>query len=809
MRIYRNNDWEFMPQFTEEMMKEDYKDESMQKVRIPHTVAQTPFSYFDEGIYQMISGYRHMLMVEKEWEGRVLLLTFEGIAHQATIYVNGQEVGEHSCGYTAFSIDISDYVRYGEENLIAVKVNSREDLNIPPFGYVIDYMTYGGIYRDVYLEVKQVEHICDVFYHTPIDYKMGATLVAEFTFSEEVTKTEEELYLRLSAKKCDGNEHVFIQEQKLSGTTLDIQRYLPQVEYWDVEHPHLYEITAELRKKDCLLDKQVHKIGFKEAVFKKDGFYLNGKKLLLRGLNRHQSYPYIGYAATESLQRNDARILKKELGLNAVRTSHYPQSHYFLDECDRLGLLVFTEFPGWQHIGDEQWKEQAVKNVEEMIMQYRNHTSIILWGVRINESQDDDAFYMRTNELAHKLDATRQTGGVRVIKKSHLLEDVYTYNDFVHNGVTPGCDPKKKVTSDMEKPYLISEYNGHMYPTKSYDCEEHRLEHALRHARVIDAVAKEDNICGSFGWCMADYNTHKDFGSGDRVCHHGVLDMFRNPKPAAAVYAMQQEKEPVLMVSSSMDIGDHPGGTLGKVYLFTNADSVKLYKNGEFISEFKKEVSPFKNLAHGPILMDDLIGESLTKVEHFVPGKAKIIKEALNAVATYGLDHLPKKVIASMLWAAMRYKINFAEAYELYGKYIGNWGKSTTTYHFEAIKNGNVVATVTKEPMKQMHLWAKVDHQCLIEGNAYDMAAIRVRAMDDNSNILYYYNEPVSITTEGPIEIVGPAVFGLKGGMGGTYIKTTGESGAAAVTLSAHGAKTIRIELEVKKAEKQSEINEI
>lgn len=117
------------------------------------------------------------------------------------------------------------------------------------------------------------------------------------------------------------------------------------------------------------------------------------------------------------MQRLDADLLKKELGLNAVRTSHYPQSHYFLERCDELGLLVFTEFPGWQHIGDDAWKAQAVENAEDMIRQYRNHPSIILWGIRINESPDDDAFYEKTNAVAHKLDPSRPTGGVRAMKK--------------------------------------------------------------------------------------------------------------------------------------------------------------------------------------------------------------------------------------------------------------------------------------------------------------------------------------------------------------------------------------------------------
>ncbi len=798
MRIYCNNNWKFHPQFTEEMIKQDYKEESMENVRIPHTVTETPFSYFDETVYQMVSGYRYTFLADKDWEKKVLLLTFDGVAHEATVFVNGIKVAEHSCGYTAFTTDISQQVVYGKQNLITVKVDSREDLNIPPFGYVIDYMTYGGIYRDVYLDIKEPEYIKDVFYHATLDGNGGATFEAELTFSEQTEFSEKDLFMVLEANK-DGETPLFTYRREVTGKKAIIELPIGEVDYWDVENPNLYHIKARLCTEEAVIDEQTHLFGFREAQFRKDGFYLNGKKVLIRGLNRHQTYPYIGYAAPKSLQENDARILKHELGLNAVRTSHYPQSHYFLEECDKLGLLVFTEFPGWQHIGDEPWKAQAVKNLEEMILQYRNHTSIILWGVRINESQDDDAFYTKTNEVAHALDATRQTGGVRVMKKSHLLEDVYTYNDFVHNGQTPGCTPKKKVTSNRKKPYLVSEYNGHMYPTKSYDCEEHRLEHALRHARVIDAVAKEGDIAGSFGWCMADYNTHKDFGSGDRVCHHGVLDMYRNPKLAAAVYGAQQEKTPVLTVSSSMDIGEHPGGTIGKVYFFTNADAIRYYKNEEFISEFRKENSEFANIPHGPMRMDDFVGDSLITAEHFSEGKAKIIKKALNDVATCGLDRLPKKTIFSMVWAALRYRLNFAQAYELYGKYIGNWGKSTTTYRFEAIKDGQVVATVTKEPMHQVKLWADVSHYELTEGDAYDMAAIRVRAMDENGNVLHYLNEAVEVKAEGPIQVVGPSIFGLKGGMAGTYIKTTGEEGAAKVTLKFHGTKELELHFSVKK----------
>ena len=135
---------------------------------------------------------------------------------------------------------------------------------------------------------------------------------------------------------------------------------VPDARPWDTENPTLYRCAVRLLAPGGTeLDRQETAFGFRTIEFKADGFYLNGRKTFLRGLNRHQSYPYVGYAAPEALQREDARILKEELSCTAVRTSHYPQSRHFIDECDRLGLLVFTEIPGWQHIGDMAWKNQA------------------------------------------------------------------------------------------------------------------------------------------------------------------------------------------------------------------------------------------------------------------------------------------------------------------------------------------------------------------------------------------------------------------------------------------------------------------
>ena len=805
-RLYLNDDWLFTEQFEDSLVAPEYPENTLQPVRLPHTCKETPFHYFDESLYQMVSGYRRHLLIPKDWQGKRILLTFEGAAHDSTVFCNGKKVGEHHCGYTAFTVDLTDNVLYGQDNLLCVRLDSRENLNVPPFGYVIDYMTYGGIYRDVRLEVKEKVSLSDIFVHTAIDFRSSpvtAQITSEITLTEsDDNVTIRQYYMPKSTAAAQESWRLLCEQTVSTDVSCDKEFSLTATItaplLWDTEEANLYILKTQLYQDNTLLDETETTFGIREAVFKKDGFYLNGRKLRIRGLNRHQSFPYVGYAMPKSMQRLDADLLKKELGLNAVRTSHYPQSHYFLERCDELGLLVFTEFPGWQHIGDDSWKAQAVANAEDMIRQYRNHPSIILWGIRINESPDDDAFYEKTNAVAHKLDPSRPTGGVRAMKKSHLLEDVYTYNDFLHDGEMPGCDPKKKVTSDMEKPYLISEYNGHMYPTKAFDNEERRSEHAIRHANVLDAVAGQPDIAGSFGWCMFDYNTHKDFGSGDRICYHGVMDMFRNAKLAANIYACEQEQTPVLEITSSMDIGEHPGCNRGNIYILSNADSVKMYKNDRFIKEYLPEMSPYKHLKHGPILIDDFIGDSFAQNERFRPKHAKEITDAMNLVARGSLNHIPKRLYLTALKLLLIYHIDFAEVTRLYTKYIGDWGGTATIYRFDAIKDGKVVKSVTKEPVREIRLEAEADHTILTEQHSYDVALVRIRAVDDHGNVLPFYQEPVRLITEGDISIIGPDTIALQGGMGGTYVKSTGRSGRGALLLQSQTAGEVRIPFQIK-----------
>lgn len=749
-------------------------------VRLPHTVREVPLHCIDPESYQMICGYRRSLFIPSSLKGQRLFLKFDGAAHIADLYFNGKHLLSHKNGYTAFTAEITGLAEFDRDNQIVLRLDTTENPSVPPFGFVIDYLTYGGIYRHAWFESRPQVMISDVFVRTPDLH----TAEAEVTLSPAGSVCE------ISADLCRTDGTV-LQSVKGNSSVPLVIRY-EEAEPWSPESPRLY-----LLKVRCGSDEAVCRFGFRTFAFDENHFLLNGKKYFIRGLNRHQCYPYAGYAVSDSLQREDARILKEELGVNAVRTSHYPQSHAFIDACDEFGLLVFTELPGWQHIGDRQWKTQALENLREMILQYRNHTSVFLWGVRINESADDDEFYLAANALAHRLDPTRSTSGVRYLEKSSFLENVYAYNDFSHHGTNAGVRRKKDVVPDIRRPLLISEANGHMFPTKPWDSWQKRQEHALRHARVLNDAAADDEHAGCFQWCMFDYPTHKDFGSGDRICYHGVMDSFRNPKTAAFFYASQADETPVLEIGSSMDIGDYPGGQTGSVYAFTNADEVRLYRNEQFVKSFRAD--GYDGLKHGPVLIDDTIGCLLNTQENFTGRKEKLVHDALLAAGKYGIANMPVRYKAMLAWCMLHYGMKYEEGAALYGKYVGSWGGDSVEWKFEAVKDGQITASVIRSPRTKLHIEAKPSCTDLRESDTYDMAAVRIRILDELNNLSPYAQVPLCLRIEGEAEIVGPSVITAEGGMGGTYIRTTGNSGRAALVISAVGMESVSISFSIQK----------
>lgn len=763
MRIIKNlnKEWFYAPNFLEDDITQDKIDTNrFVQVNLPHTNIEVPYNYFDDKCFQFISCYKKEIYISDEYEGKKTYIDFEGIMAYAQIYVNGKFVGEHKGGYTPFSVDITKAIIFNKINVVTVVVDSRERDDIPPFGGVIDYLTFGGIYREAYLRFVEKSHIDNVFAkaHNVLQDSMDLEIDVSLITDNGYNLKELSLMCILRDKNKVIGQETNVVNNKVTSIKLE---ELKNIILWDIDNPYLYEIEVKLFESETEIDCVRTHFGFREAKFKADGFYLNGKKIKLIGLNRHQSYPYVGYAMPKRVQQKDADILKKELGVNIVRTSHYPQSRHFLDRCDEIGLLVFEEIPGWQYIGGEMWQQQVLNDVESMIKRDRNRPSIVIWGIRINESKDCSELYRKTNKLARELDPTRQTGGVRYSTGSELLEDVYTMNDFIHDGGyrqylsenikdfktyddTVDIDGKevalrsqRQVTGlDYYVPYLVTEHTGHMYPTKKFDQEERVMEHALRHARVQNAAYLDDTIAGAIGWCAFDYYTHSDFGSGDKICYHGVMDMFRIPKFASYAYRSQKHpsKEVVLEPVTYWSRGERSIGGVIPLVIFTNCDYVKFYYGDEYKGQYYPNTEKFSGLPYPPVIVDEL---------------------------------------------------------------TGYWGMEWEDARFEGyIDNKKVICRKLARNPIPTELKVLADDKNLLSGEI-DATRVVVQALDQYGNIMPFFFEPIKVIVEGEGELIGPSFLPLIGGSIAFWIKTNGNKGNININILSERFKEKNIVIDV------------
>ncbi len=619
-----NRKWRYSRSFVEGGHAETFDDSRFERVVIPHTNIPLPWHGFDEKTYEFVSLYRRRFKLPPEARGKRVFVDFEGAMTASTVWLNGVRLGEYKGGYTPFSFDLTSHLDFDGENVLAVDVDSSERPDIPPFGYEIDYLTFGGIYREVSLRVVPATFIENIFVQ-PKNALTASPGLDVVCFVQNLEASQDAL--TIDVELLDGERVLAKASQQLpsSGPSTEPVAHsvhlegLSGIKLWDLEQRNLYSTRVRLRRGAQLLDEDSRRFGFREAQFTDHGFELNGKVIKLRGLDRHQTFPFVGQAMPGRAQRRDAQILREKLRCNIVRTSHYPQSRHFLDACDEVGLLVLEEIPGWQHIGDEAWKQISVDNVRRMIRRDWNHPSIILWGVRINESKDDHDFYMRTNALAHELDPSRQTGGIRYFQGSEFLEDVFTMNDFGFP-LKPPNHPR----------YLNTEFVGHTYPTKTIDQVERLTEHTLRHARIHDQLASNPQYAGGIGWCAFDYNTHGNFGSGDRICYHGVTDIFREPKPAAGFYKSQCDpaEEIVLEPAFHWARGDASVG-FSKAVVCSNCDHLKFYIDDQLVADVDPDRKQFEHLRYAPFVLE--MGELFHKwgdlrIEGYIQGKQVIAK---------------------------------------------------------------------------------------------------------------------------------------------------------------------------------------
>lgn len=697
-----------------------------ERVTLPHSNARLPWHSFGDRSYETVSFYRRLFHAPQGWQGMRVFIDFDGAMTATKVGINGHAMPEYKGGYTPFSFEITPHIKLGGDNTIDVELDSSERPDIPPFGGNIDYLTFGGIYRDVRLRVVPKSFIENV-YAKPVHVMEGARglVVRSYLSGAQASAT-------ITIELRDGTRVIKSAQSRVDNPGAGYQEttlnQLGSIQLWDLSHPVLYQVHVNLKNADGTEDSYQTRVGFRDGRFTPAGFRLNGQAIKLRGLNRHQTFPYVGGAMPARVQRRDAQILKQELKLNLVRTSHYPQSPAFLDACDDMGLLVLEEIPGWQHIGDQAWQDVAVRNVDEMIRRDWNHPSIILWGVRINESQDNHDFYTRTNQTAHALDDARQTGGIRYLYDSEMLEDVFTMNDFGF--------PLRAPNHPL---YLNTEFSGHMFSTKRFDNVERVAEHVRRHARVHNQIAGDDRYAGGIGWCAFDYNTHGNFGSGDRICYHGVSDIFRIAKPAAGVYKSQCDpaEEVVIEPGFYWSSGDKSeAGGVGKVPICSNCDHLKIYLDGKLHVEANPDRGTYPNLKHPPFQVE--------------------------------LSNLPLNP-----WGDLKIE-----------GYVGGKLAKTVT-----LSGTGVDADLKVEP----------DDVQLV-GDGRDATRVVLRVTDEYGNIRPFATGAVSLSISGPGEIIGENPFALAGGGGAVWIRAREAAGTVRLEARHPYLKTKSIEIQVVRA---------
>ena len=733
-----NRNWRYSAKPAADVHSPAFSTSSMERVIVPHTNKVVPWHSFDESLYEFVSAYRRSLAIPASAHGKRVFVDFEGVMVASTVYCNGKKLGEYKGGYTPFSFELTDHLK-PSGNYISLDVDSNERKDIPPFGNEVDYLTFGGIYREVALRIVPQVFISNIHTRTrdvltnpalDVDIFLDRSAMANpgtLTMHVDLLDGERLVASNSAPVRTPGvtQHHAADSDQALGALAYDEAKDSPagtvtltptaHIDLWALEHPKLYTVRVQLLNDGAPIDEDTRRFGFREAKFTPQGFSLNGKIVKLHGLDRHQTFPWVGQAMPARVQRQDAKILRYDCRCNIVRTSHYTQSRHFLDACDEIGLLVLEEIPGWQHIGDLAWQDIAVDNTRRMVTRDWNHPSIILWGVRINESPDNHDFYTRTNALAHALDTTRQTGGIRTGGNwnSELLEDVFTVNDFGW----PMREPNHPL-------FLNTEFVGHTFPTKTIDGYERQREHVIRHARVHDQLASNPQYSGGIGWCAFDYNTHNSFGAGDRICYHGVMDTFRTPKPAAGLYkSMASRDEEIVMepafywgVNDESEHFDH-------ALICSNVDTIRMTTTNErgehLIAEGGPDRTQFPHLKYPPFTF--LVGPNISK----------------------------------KTWGDMR---------------------------MEGLIDGKVVITKKYSGSGADHALLVLPDETTLTADGADTVRVVLRAVDEFGSLRHYAADAITFHIEGPATLIGDNPFGLIGGTGAIWLRTTETPGTITLT---------------------------
>jgi beta-galactosidase len=732
-----NRGWLFGGEYVAGAEQADYADGAFTPVTVPHTVAPLSWGSWDHTTWENVFIYRkHFSGDGLAGPGGRVLADFDGAACNASVHVNGVPVATHQGGYLPFRAELTGHLTSGD-NVLAVVVDARW-LNVPPDNppggtASVDYLQPGGIYRDVRLRLVPPVFIADVFAQpvnvlTPARRQLQLQVTLDAARVPAGASTLTAQLLHGSAEVASATAQTTITATGTSVVTLTMTG-LEQVGLWSPDSPKLYTLRTTLHPMPgSAAQPHVYEVttGFREAVFATDGFYLNGERQPIFGLNRHQHFPFLGPAACARLQRRDAEILKNELNCTMVRCSHYPQSPHFLDACDELGLMVWEETPGWNYVGDAAFQQIVLDNVHDMVVRDRNRPSVIMWGTRLNETANYVDLYAQTRQEAEALDGTRPTtGAMDSYSITDWAQDVFGYDDYHSSDGAATLQPPLPGV-----PYLVSEAVGALDGSPTFrwiDPGAVLASQGVMHAQVHDIAQGGTGYAGLLGWCAFDYAS---LNGGMRIWLNlktpGVMDLFRVPKPGAGFYRSQvpSADKPVILPLFFWDYGPSSpvNGPGPDSAIATNCDRLELLVDGRHLGTALPDTDGYPNLAC-PLAFADLS----------VPGTG-----------------LPDLRIDG---------------------YVGTTLAATVT--------------MASDPARD-RLELTVDDASIVADGS-DTTRVTFRALDAYGHQRPYVTGDVTLALTGPGVLVGdnPFAFGTYGGVGGAFIRSTvGGTGRVTVTAT-------------------------
>lgn len=628
-----NDGWKFLRENGEQAESSNFDDSLWQKVNLPHSWNVEDTRDDEPGYYRGIGWYRKKLSLSSNLRNRRIFLYFEGANQVAEVFVNGEKVGEHIGGYTAFGFDVTEKVKFGEENLIAVKVDNKHDETIPPLD--ADFAFYGGIYRDVWLIAANDAHFSfektgafGVNVETPKVSNESADVKVLGKISNDSGKTKNlEIVSKIFDKSGKSVSQTKTKLQVGARSERDFKishEPVKNPELWSPDAPNLYSVRTQIMENGKITDEIVSPLGFRWFLFDANkGFFLNGKHLKLRGTNRHQDFEGMANAVPDSIHIRDLEMIKED-GFNFVRLAHYPQDPSVLAAADRLGLLIWEEIPIVNLIPDSaEFNENSKRMAREMIAQHRNHPSIIMWGY-MNEiflrQKDDANLIKKTVELAREIEKicraedpsrfttmaidrnnknTYETSGIINVPQviGWNLYHGWYYEKFEDFGKF--MDEKRRRNPNI--PFLISEYGSgsderiHSLKPKSFDFSVEWQQ--LYHESYIAQIDEREYIGGSAIWNQFNFGSEFRGDSIPHINQKGLYTFDRKPKDISYFYKAKFSKTPVLHIASTEWTRRSASGTnLHPLKIYTNLSEIELFQNGVSLGRKKIDDSRILNL---------------------------------------------------------------------------------------------------------------------------------------------------------------------------------------------------------------------